>query len=67
MVDFLASDEEMGLARERGFMESFNMPEIRKKSAKKKAKCLKKNKTWSEEKLTALAYVLSSNEERDKS
>ena len=42
MVDFLASDEEMGLARERGFMESFNMPEIRKKSAKKKSKVFEK-------------------------
>ena len=45
----------MGLATERGFMGSFNMAELKKKSAKSaknKAKCSKKNKTWSEEELT---------------
>lgn len=31
-----------------------------------KAKCWKKNKTWSEEELTTVAHVLASNEERDK-
>jgi len=58
----------MGLATERGFMGSFNMTEMKKsaKSAKKKAKCSKKNKTWSDEKLTTFAHVLASNEERDK-
>ena len=47
---------------------SFNMAELKKKSAKSaknKAKCSKKNKTWSEEELTTFAHVLASNEERD--
>ena len=50
-------------------MGSFNMAELKKKSAKSaknKAKCSKKNKTWSEEELTTFAHVLASNEERDK-
>ena len=45
------------------------MAELKKKSAKSaknKAKCSKKNKTWSEEELTTFAHVLASNEERDK-
>ena len=45
------------------------MTELKKKSAKSaknKAKCSKKNKTWSEEELTTFAHVLASNEERDK-
>ena len=54
----------MGLASEQGFMESFNMVELKKKSAKSeksaknKAKCSKKNKMWSEEELT-FAHVLA--------
>ena len=55
----------MGLATERGFMGSFNMAELKKKSVKSakstknKAKCSKKNKTWSEEELTTFAHVLA--------
>ena len=40
-------------------MGSFNMAELKKKSAKNKAKCSKKNKTWSEEELTTFAHVLA--------
>ena len=60
--DWFSPRREMGLATEQGFMWSFNMADIKKKSvrsAKSKVKCLNRTKHCQlEEELTTFAHVL---------